>query len=423
VPPLPPGDRFLFLVDTSSGMSRLGHASRQAVFNMIWTGLNGHFCAGDTLGLWTFSDEPHPGKLPMQTWETNALDLASRVGRFLRDQPYGKRADLGAAMEQALVVVKHIQDVTIFVISDGASPIAHTPFDEAINAIFKERSSTARQQKRPLITTLVARRGSFVRWSVTWPEEDVPMPERASRPLVAQPPTNAASAALSPTVARPPRAAIIITNARPKILLEENVAHTASQPPVDTSVSPTAPEIVPASPLSVTNVSTPTRETSTTSEPTNVTVAPLPVLLRTAAPPVTLRLKDTALVGSPSATSVVAEVPAPAPSAQPAATSAAPTSVPESLAPLTVAAREPGSNAAPAGPMLAVTPTPARQAPFSPLLMLAIGAGLLLAALGLTLIFLHRLRQTPQPSFISQSLSRTPRPTRPPPGGERTPPA
>ena len=65
------GGRFLFVVNTSSSMRRIEPATRQAVFDMVFTGLNGYMRSGDTFGLWTFNEETQAGDFPMQVWDAD----------------------------------------------------------------------------------------------------------------------------------------------------------------------------------------------------------------------------------------------------------------------------------------------------------------------------------------------------------------
>src|SRR5947209_1549054 len=85
VVPAAAGTRFLFVVETSSGMSQFEHAGRQAVFDLLYFGIGEQMRAGDTVGLWTFGNDVRAGVFPMQVWapEQN-LQLASAVGVFLR---------------------------------------------------------------------------------------------------------------------------------------------------------------------------------------------------------------------------------------------------------------------------------------------------------------------------------------------------
>src|SRR5687767_6749972 len=90
--PPPPGNRYLFVVETSAPMTRFEHAGRQAVFDLIFSGADGRMRRGDTYGVWTFNEEVFAGQFPMQIWQGDkgALNHASNLGRFLKAQTYQK---------------------------------------------------------------------------------------------------------------------------------------------------------------------------------------------------------------------------------------------------------------------------------------------------------------------------------------------
>src|SRR3954469_19296211 len=50
----PAGNRFLFVVETSNAMLPFEHAGRQAVFDLIYSGIGGQIKGGDTIGIWNF---------------------------------------------------------------------------------------------------------------------------------------------------------------------------------------------------------------------------------------------------------------------------------------------------------------------------------------------------------------------------------
>src|SRR6266567_3189871 len=68
-PPKAPadGNRFLFVVATSQSMERFEHSGRQAVFDLIYSGIDSQMRAGDTYGVWTFSDQIHAGVFPFKS--------------------------------------------------------------------------------------------------------------------------------------------------------------------------------------------------------------------------------------------------------------------------------------------------------------------------------------------------------------------
>jgi hypothetical protein len=409
LPPLP-GDRFLFVVDTSSGMTKLAAASRQAVFDLIYTGINGHMRPGDSYGLWTFNNEVQVGKFPLQVWKTNALDLSSAAGRFLREQHYEKKPRLDLAVDKAKVVVSTVKDVTLFFVSDGRTPFEGTPFDGLLNKAVNDRASDVRQSKKPLVATLVARKGDFVGWSVTLAGERIPMPDHSPPPLV-QAPTN-------PPVATTNTAAVVRATPAPIIIQKRPRPELPSTPASNATLQAASGSAPAPAPPETNTAVRPEPQPSSLASPASETAAapPTPSLVRTAAPPVTLRPKNAALAAADASSDPVSPAPVSAPTApmtaqtQPTQAVPVPLPVPKLLTTTTVQAREPAS--APAGNgstdgLLAVTPTPIAAAPAAnPILMLSIGALLLISAMVLTVLFIHNLRSAPKASIISESIYR-----------------
>src|SRR5688500_7250501 len=157
------GKRFLFILETSSGMTQLEHGGRQAEFDLSYSGVDGRMWRGDTYGIWPFSEKVYSGLVPMQTWEPQRrLEQASSVGRYLRMHPYQKEGDFQLLVKQIDAVVRGAKDVNIFVVTDGNTPFAGTPFDQVINAGFEANRALVQVAKKPLVVTLVARQSALV---------------------------------------------------------------------------------------------------------------------------------------------------------------------------------------------------------------------------------------------------------------------
>lgn len=478
---LPPGDRFLFVVDTSSGMANLAQACRRAVFELIWSGLDGYMQPGDTYGLWTFSEQVQKNRLPMQIWRSNSVELASVASRFLAQQPYQNSSHPETALATLKPTVQLVRDLVVILITDGRAPIAGTPFDAAIRAACKQRAAQARKLRQPLLIVLTARGGEWVRWSVHLPGEKLDLPQRVSQPTspsqvtaltvstnaVSQaastnPPAawSAGSVVLTPSPSAapaPPTFTASLTN--PVELTEPPVSPTTSntvsqQPTPELPSTPAPPSLQPDAPASpapqpaeprqppasassdpgslspgqpTPNQPAPTGSNETARLPVEPDPAdaalsrpspPSPWLApaRTAAPPVVLRPKSSALVSAPAQPDSSRSGPL-ASTALGSRASAQASKLP-SLGPESVQARElpkhpvaPVASAPAAAPL---GPPTGRSAVgsviFRPGVMLAIGLGLLLAALTLTVVFLRRVRPHSHRSIISESLDRTGRP-------------
>ena len=396
------GGRFLFVVNTSSSMRRIEAATRQAVFDLAFTGLNGYMRSGDTFGLWTFNEETQAGDFPMQVWDAqNPMDAATRAATHLRGQRYAGESDTSALMPKLQSVIGAVRDVTIFIVMDAGTKFEGSSFDESVNNSIQRQAREQARAKKPFITTIIAREGRVAAAFVTIAGQPINLPERPAPALVKKPAAPAAVADAKPASAPAPapipqRAKIIEivskTNA-PKPVVESNTA----APTIVVATPPPAPKPTPAPELVVTQQM---------------------ALIITNAPRVTNE------VFAATVAKVEPLAPVPAPAATPAHTpeqEPAPKPVPPAFTALmprpkmTVSARElmpqPIEAQVPVEPLdasmqsvqaVAVVPQPG----LSPMVLLIIGGLLLASAMFLIAVVLRRMRPAPQPSFISQSMDR-----------------
>src|SRR5713101_2401951 len=282
-PPKPPadGNRFLFVVATSQSMERFEHSGRQAVFDLIYSGIDSQMRAGDTYGVWTFSDQIHAGVFPIQVWNPKAtLQLASRAGLFLKAQKYGNGARLDRVMAKMLPLIQSVKDVNVLIISDGESRFKGTPFDDPLNSTCQKISFNARRARKPLVTTLVARDGKIISGSVVIAGEPVQLPGLVT--LAQTAPTAARKPPVPP--ATPPAPKVITFLKKPVPInvapntketapvagpVEPGTAKTASlageqHPPPATHTTPatsaTAVAAVPSSPTTKTASPSPSKD-------------------------------------------------------------------------------------------------------------------------------------------------------------------
>src|SRR5215472_6554827 len=57
-------NRYLFIVETSRAMQKREEGLKQAVTNLLGSGMRGQLQSGDTVGLWTYNNELHAGRFP-----------------------------------------------------------------------------------------------------------------------------------------------------------------------------------------------------------------------------------------------------------------------------------------------------------------------------------------------------------------------
>jgi len=399
---LPAGDRFLFLVDTSLSMRKFDAANRQALFDMIFSGLRGRMRDGDTYGIWTFNAQTYPGLFQMQTWkQEETMQQASRAALFLKQQPYEHDTQMGIAFVKLDTVVRAVRDLHILIISDGDTTVQGTPFDSAINAGYEKRNAQRKKAKQPFVTTIVAREGKLVSAAVTIAGEAIQLPERVEPPAIVKAATVKPEA--KPVEILKPKGVILS--------LSTNVAAPQPLGAESTNVSGPALGSTPSNPPPViaSIINTSNSDLNPPKEPAGTTPASPPERIASASAPSAIRLvaeQKPAVAASAAATNLEGNARAAIKGAAPLAPlQTSPAASPS--APMIVFAREPSSDATDVRPETTrIVPVVASQSFFSPGVMFLTGLGLLIAAMGLLLLCAGRLRPATHASWISQSMDR-----------------
>ena len=404
------GARFLFVVETSNAMLPFEHAGRQVAFDFVHSGIDRQMQSGDTIGIWHFGEELHAGIFPMQVWKPEEkVRLASLIGLFLKNQRYDKEGRLDRVIPKLISLIQNVKDVNVLIISGSTVTWRGTAFDREINMAFEKSSAASRAAKRPLVTTLVARKGDLVSWSVSLAGDPISLPKRsapapvvqaAAAPLASNALTTAATLPLSDPGARSGQAAAPIKSI--VISSKGSMINGALRPEDNSaivkSITPaTEPQPVPPAPA----------EPKAETKPTHVESASKLAGANTNSATAPIEPQRPAMAVSPT------------PAVSPGQTSPALTPMPEKQAqlslpallpaPLPIAARErPITTNAPgprsAAPAMAVATPP--EPLFTPRTLFLIGVTLTLAALLLLFLALRYFRSAPRPSFITRSFDR-----------------
>jgi hypothetical protein len=365
-PRLPDGNRFLFILETSAGMTRLEHGGRQAIFDLLYSGVDGRMQRGDTFGIWTFNGQVHAGIVPMQTYDPRTrLEQAATLGRYLRTHPYDKEGDFEALVKQIHAVVRGAKDVNIFVVTDGNTPFAGTAFDTLINAGFAANGTLVRESKKPLVVTLVARQSELIAACVTPAGEKIDLAE-LTRVTNSIPETTQTPAA-QPTIER---SATAVTNAP---VIDMSRALIMRGPKT------TNPPVAPVPPPTV---------AATTNETTTSATNAAPPVTTTSAPVLT---KDSPAVAPQSDSGQGNEVRS--------------SSTPEAL-PSFVPAQIKASARAVQPPISIIVPPTGNRGLAVPNLLLILGGAFVGASAVGAYLFMRKMRSRKEPSFISQGLNR-----------------
>ncbi len=421
----PSGERFLFVVDKSSDMEKLQDATEATIFDLIGSGLYGQMQAGDTFGLWTFTKEVSAGIFSMQVWDPRkARQQATVVAAFLSGVEYEGSSNLKDVTEKLKKIIHSVSNVTVFVISDGDSPMKGTPFDKTINAEYKNQRKQRASAKRPFVTTLIARDGWIIDQSVTVAGTRIDLPPRPalteppppalatttkSNPIVSSPFVQApppATAQTPPPLPKPAPKMSIVTK-KPAETTETNtttpsvtVAAAGAAPASTTEPATTAQVTAPArAPASVPNPnSTPDAEPSRTEIASQDSILAAANKLVTAPPPPAATRPEK----SPSETSQAAAIPVSSSTIESVFSQLTPE-------PTRVAAREPSPGSNTSSP----ESTAALQGVGTPIAtsgshvwQIVFGALLLVAALFLGFTVIRQRRPATHASLITQSMER-----------------
>ena len=431
--PAPDGHRFLFVVDVSADMRATDTANRQALFEMLFTGLDGQMRTGDTFGLWFYNDKLHAGDFPMQIWdETDPLPGATLATKFLRDQPYAGRSRPRVLVPPLLKLIEDVGDANVLVISHCKPALEGTPFDTNIAAIVRRKRADREQAQKPFVTALVARGGTIVTGAVVIAGEPILLPGRPASVLAAKgtnspaPPTKPKGIvhSISTSESQIQGSKLLSTGIDPGARSPETIEKTTATPtPEPAPPPPTKPKVLQfvthtndVATNAVAALAPPAELASTRLAPATHSAATTPIFSSTPTNATNTQNSVPSASGLASASQPGTRNPEPGTAAanaeprQPASPGTAPANpvaaTVASLAkaleaePVPVAAREPAANGSSSATAAVVAPTSAPSA----WLLLTIGLVLLVACLGLLVLVVRRLRPQRQGSFISRSM-------------------
>lgn len=385
-PPRPEGNRFLFILETSAGMTRLEHGGRQAIFDLIYSGVDGRMRRGDTFGIWTFNGDVHSGIVPMQTYDPRTrLEQAAALGRYLRAHKYDKEGDFDALVKTIHAVVRGAKDVNIFVVTDGNTPFSGTDFDQVINAGFAANGMLVRESKKPVVVALVARQSALVAACVSLAGEKIELAELP--PVIGETQAEEAAATNQTASAQQttkPAGQVVAHND-----LEEGSAKRATNT-IDMSraiimTKPKVTNVIAASPV-------PPAAAAITPEPAPAATNEAAAVTATAPEPAAATNTTTEAAVSPPTPALVSNdvrastAPEPLPSFVPAQVKASARAVQPPIS-------------------IIVPPTGDKRSAVPNLLLILGGAAIGASAVG-AIVFFRKVRNTKQPSIISQSFDR-----------------
>jgi hypothetical protein len=163
-----PGNRYLFVVETSHAMQGRAQGVFDTLKQALDSGLNGQIRQGDIVGIWTFNENVYQGLFPSQKWsQATQLAFAVRLPALQEPETYLKRARLEKLLPEVLQAISGSEAITVVLISSGEGTMKGTPFDEQINAAWKEWHDEQEGVHMPIVTVLRARLDEITDWSLT----------------------------------------------------------------------------------------------------------------------------------------------------------------------------------------------------------------------------------------------------------------
>ncbi|HZL13730.1 MAG TPA: hypothetical protein VFC85_06255 [Verrucomicrobiae bacterium] len=237
-------NRFLFIFDTSSDMKKRVPAEQKALKELLALSVGGQLHSGDSMGVWTFDRKLHAGEFPLQHWDaSDAVMIASNITRFIDKHKYSKKTSFAALQPVLNQVAANSERLTVFIFSDGETPMVGTPYDAGINSLFKEKQSQLKKDRQPFVITLRAQLGKYVGCTLSFPPAPINFPQFPPLPSPPPPPqTNEPAPANPPVLMAPPLVIIgtnVGTNIPPPEPSEAAPTHTEMITPTNVSEVPT----------------------------------------------------------------------------------------------------------------------------------------------------------------------------------------
>jgi hypothetical protein len=210
--------RYLLIFDTSSTMKKRVPAMQSAVERLFFSMMNGQMQPGDTIGVWAFDRKARAGDFPLQHWAPqSAAVIASNITDFVERQHYSKSTRFDVVMPDVNKLVRSSERLTVLIFCDGEGEIKGTPFDDAINTMFKQHQSALRKADQTFIVVLRTQLGQYVGYTVNSSAMGVNFP--GFLPLSAPPqPAAPIKTNLPPPPSPPP-----VVEAPPLVIIGTNV--------------------------------------------------------------------------------------------------------------------------------------------------------------------------------------------------------
>jgi hypothetical protein len=211
-------NRWLLIFNTSAAMRDRTNGMQTVTADLLTTAMHGTIRPGDTIGIWTYSDQLHADEAPLQTWSPNrAPAIAYNTVQFLRQHSYEKSAAFNDVLANMLRVIKISDTITVILVSDGSDSFQGMPFESQIGPFYQTNYQAQRKAHMPIVTVFRGEKGSITTNTLALAPQPVNIP--AVPPPVVQ-------TAKKPAPVAPPKPV-------PSLVIIGNKAETTFNPPND----------------------------------------------------------------------------------------------------------------------------------------------------------------------------------------------
>ena len=162
-----PRYRYLFLYDCSYSMSKAAPTGRQAIADLIYSGLQERMQPGEVFGVWPFSFQVFTNRIAPMTWQPGAHQaLSDGTLAMLQVMRNEKQTKMDVLWREVTQAARASDQFMALIVTDGDDPFKGTPFDAALNQMVKTHAKELRRARKPFLAVLSAVKGQFVAYTI-----------------------------------------------------------------------------------------------------------------------------------------------------------------------------------------------------------------------------------------------------------------
>jgi hypothetical protein len=153
--------RFLLLIDHSPDMATRQIATAQTVFDLVRSGFQNQIQPGEQFALWFYGSRLQTNA-PFIWQPGREVASAQGAANLFGGRIYSRLRPREQTLADAAPIIAASPKVTILIFTEASQPIAGTPYDAAINSAIEQRRDVFRQADKPMIITLLAKKGQLI---------------------------------------------------------------------------------------------------------------------------------------------------------------------------------------------------------------------------------------------------------------------